>query len=324
MTRYLSGLFTILALTAAGPSRSGQSPEEFIAALRKGQARLAAAEAAASYQGKYETSVQAPGKQTGSKPRVARETCMVARRGSWVLLELQPEMPGAVGSIPMAKTCLTDDYTFAITGFSTTPEWSLVQYTRDNPAAAFRDTFNADLTAMVYPLRALTLDFTIDQLLASPTFVVRAVRTRPDGAVDADFSVSDVKVLSLGATMTADPQRDYLILECKSTVIDSKTESFRMTRILEGPGEPLRCKQLRFEVLNPETKEIFTDDYLFSDYTTEVQDKARFTLEHYGLGIPTDELPPLHTRWLFWALIAAAALALAMLFRWLARRKART
>ena len=177
---------------------------------------------------------------------------------------------------------------------------------------------------MVYPLRALTLDFTIDQLLASPTFVVRAVRTRPDGAVDADFSVSDVKVLSLGATMTADPQRDYLILECKSTVIDSKTESFRMTRILEGPGEPLRCKQLRFEVLNPETKEIFTDDYLFSDYTTEVQDKARFTLEHYGLGIPTDELPPLHTRWLFWALIAAAALALAMLFRWLARRKART
>ncbi len=59
----------------------------------------------------------------------------------------------------------------------------------------------------------------------------------------------------------------------------------------------------------------------FSEYTTEPPAKEVFTLEHYGIPTPDDDLVPWYSRWKVWAALAVGGLVLAVVFRRLAVRR---
>lgn len=320
---YLSAL---LLATSAAPG-TAQTPEEFTALLRKGQARLAAAEAAyGGYRCQHDATVPSPPKAASGKPTVKHSSSVVVRRGGRLLLEFE-DMPAGANDTPRkrVKMCLTNDYLFAISGLSTNPAWSLVQFTRSDRETTFRDNLTTQ-TPIVFPLRAVTQKWTLDDVIDLPTFSIRTVRPRPDGLIDAEFSVvknlSPDRPATLEGTLTVSPRHEYAVTECKFTLSLVKMYQSQMTRVLSEPGEPLRCSQLRYQSINTTTGAVdFKDEYRFSDYTTDEPDKARFTLEHYGIPTPTDGLPSVYSGWKFWALVAAAGLGLALVFRWLARRR---
>ena len=318
MTRPALPLIAGLFLTTGSARGQVETSDELVAAVRRGQERLAAAERVYSYRCRFDAHY----KRINESSTWERQ---VLRRGDWVLVETEAPARKADGKARPAgrhRDCVSGDHMFRITWLAGKSAWYLEGFARKDFRAAFHESTEWT-EPVVYPLRASPFRGTVEDVFNAPGLAVRAVRPRPDGLVDADLSVvfASEPELTFEGTMTFSPRHDYAVVECDYKILPGGNHHLKYTRTLDESGGPVRCRSIRFTGTAVKTGIVEdTKEYTFTDHTTEAPDEARFTLEYYGLTTPDDDLPPWYSGWVLWVLLAVAAFGLVVLFRRLARR----
>jgi hypothetical protein len=248
----------------------------------------------------------------------------VIRRGDCMLLEYDRHKANKqLNNVSdLLKLCKNYDHMFVIMRPASHNEWSLVQFTRPEREIGFRKNLGF-FRPMLCPLRAVGPVTTSEEDVENPTFHIHSVQLGPEGLFEAEFSVENVGENQVAAEgrLTVSARHEYAITQYSYTLSNDKLLRYKMTRTLSQPGEPIRCSLFRFEMVNAATgKLVDKQETRFFDYTTEPVAEELFTLEYYGIPTPSDGLPPIYARWKFWAVASAAAISVALLFRWLGRR----
>jgi hypothetical protein len=326
MTRNRSFILCSVMILTSLPVWSA-TPADFVKTLRDGERELAASE---SYFGSYvcRHEAKSPPAQKSAQSRVKNTSLGVSRRGSDILLEMNSSIKVVdtkTKSSPRAKSCITDACFFTILAHDDSQLWSIAKFSRSDPRLAFDESL-ASRFVVAYPLRTFAATWTISDVLKSDNFTVNAVRSAPNGTLEGDYSVTVPRgneLLTLEGTCRIDPLQRGVVLENRYVLSATKL-LYRTTlrRTTSNVGGQLVCNTLLSESTDTAKGSIeFTDLYTFEKYSTVRPDKAIFTLEHYGIPTPDDDLVPWYSQWKYWAMIALGGLVLAVLFRRLAVRR---
>ena len=311
----------------------GQTPAELITLLKDGHAKLALSEASHSqYRWTLKARSPAESKITKQDTSISSSYGICYQVGEQRLLEsgILENVGGVMkADAKRGRICKSNKYTFAVQNNDGNSGWALKFFDHKNPKEAFAEIVGGTLPAL-FPLRTLADQWKIEDILANETCKISSVRSNSNGLIVADFfaKVGPDKSMIFKGTFTTSKDNDYVIIECQFTLTDSANTNSHyvttITREVEKVGDQIRCRSYTSKGKNTNTGKIdFEEQYEFSDYSSDPVDSSQFELEYYGITSPVDGIAPTRKRttWPIWIAITAISFTLAMIFRWLSRRR---
>jgi hypothetical protein len=277
----VAGVLSAVGVAPADPSSTGQ---ELLLAVRKGRDALAEADGrAATYRCRYSF------RSTFGKETSTERDFLVKRGDGRLLFETADGVCG-----------LADEYAFALQRAKPGNEWHIALFSRSEREKLF-DKVSSSRSMMFAPLTTFGGGVMRDGFIFShPSTTFRNLKLFPDKKISADYSTQGSNTFGgpdrvLEGSVTFSPTHDYAVTQFETTFKNTKQPSWRSLHkreFIETSGPPL-VKSFVSNSVELETGRVLqTEELTFSDYSDTPPAAQEFTLGHYGLPVPADDLSP--------------------------------
>lgn len=326
----------IMFLTLTNSLAHDTTPDELLALLRAGNTKLLQAEQSlTNYNCKLKISFlsfDAKAGKTNSKE--TNKNFRIYKKNGKILINVVKTVYNSGSQVKSDEFvgALTQKCMFLISRQDQKSDWMLAQFGNKDSEKTFWESF-AEHDLVFHPLVAVDQHRMIEKHLTNPSFRLSSVQTRPDGRIEADYTVEWQKELSKDinftqkGTIVVDPKFNFAILEisCVHSMKfpggNTSEKPILLRRILDESGS---CKSIQYKYGKDPKRGIEDISLEFVDNSFEPVAEEIFNLEYYKVPQPTDidvQPIPFYYTTIFWTCTCIGCILFAIIFNRLARRR---